>query len=313
MSEYNKEIFTAIELVVKASEIVEWFRKEGFESFKKKDKSLTTLADFTSQIFIIDKLKEKFLEDQIIAEESESGLIHKKAESMIKKCYNGLDLDDITDIKTTLNYRGRYSNRQWTVDPVDGTIGFQEGLSYAIGISLLVDSDPKICAIAVPNYNEKGLAIFSAEIGQGAKASYGGRPFMPINVSNQNDIKNARLCESLHYNLPWVVQFAEKIGIKESNRVQMDSMAKFCMVADGSSDIYIKPIIGLQAYSWDFCPGELLVREAGGKVTDLDEERLKFEGNKCILRAPGILSTNNILHDEVADFIRNQFFSIKTD
>ncbi|MFX1258022.1 MAG: inositol monophosphatase family protein [Promethearchaeota archaeon] len=311
MSHYNKELFIAIDLVKKASEIVEWFKKSGFKSYRKGDNSPTTLADFASQIFIVSKLKEEFPDDQIFAEESESNFIQQKEKNIIKKCYRELRFDNITDLKTTLNYKGNPSNRKWTIDPIDGTIGFQKGLLFAIGISLLVDSETEISAISVPNYNENGLAIFSAEFGQGAKASYGEKPFVPISVSRQNDVKKARMCHSLHYDMPWVIQFAKKIGIKASNIISLDSMAKFCMVADGSVDLYIKPIIGYKAYSWDFSPGDLLVREAGGKVTDLDEERLKFKNEKCILRAPGIISTNNILHDEVSDFIRNNFFSIE--
>ena len=192
--------------------------------------------------------------------------------------------------------------------PSIGSKGFMKGLTYAIGISLLVNSTTKICAISIPNYNEKGQAIFVAEFGQGAKVSYQNKNFESIHVSGQANIKNARLCQSLHYDLPWVTQFADKIGIQ--HRLQIDSMAKFCMVADGSYDLYIKPLMGFHIATWDYSQGDLLVREAGGKVTDLDEERLVFKNEKCKLRAPGIITSNGILHDEISVFIRDNFFSI---
>ena len=308
MSEYNKEISKAIEIVKKASEITEWFKKSVFKIYKKQDKSPVSMADFTSQIYIISKLKEFFPKDQIMAEENESDLIDDEAEKIITDCFRDLNITGISDLKNTLKYRGNPSNRYWYVDPIDGTIGFQKNLPYAIGICLIVKSDPKICAIAVPDYNERGLAIFIAELYQGAKASYGGSDFNPIHVSNQDDLKNASLCHSLHYDMPWVVKFADKVGIKE--RIQLDSMRKFCMIADGSCDLYIKPITGFEVHTWDFAPGDLLVREAGGMVSDLDEERLVFQNEKCILRAPGIISTNGILHEKVADIIRTSFFSI---
>ncbi|MFX0187477.1 MAG: inositol monophosphatase family protein [Candidatus Hodarchaeota archaeon] len=311
MSDYDKELSIAIEIVKKASEITEWFRKSGFEIYKKYDKSTVTMADFASQIYIISKLKELFPRDQIFAEEDELNLVDHKAEEAIEQCFRDLNIDNIIDFKAMLNYRGKPSPRQWNVDPIDGTLGYQKDLSYAIGICLVEKSDQKISVIGVPNYNGNGSAIFSAELYQGAKASYRGSDFNTIHVSTQNDIKKARMCHSLHYDMPWVVQFADKTGITE--RIQLDSMAKFCMIADGSYDIYIKPIMGFEAYSWDYCAGDLLVREAGGIVTDLDEERLIFENNKCILRAPGILTTNGILHREVADIIRKTFFSIETN
>ena len=308
MSDYNKELSVAIEIVKKASEITEWFRKSGFEIFEKHDSSSVTIADFASQIYIISKLKELFPKDQILAEEDEISLIDKKVIKAIRDCYRDLNISDIAEFKEILTYRGQPSARVWNVDPIDGTMGYKKNLLYAIGLCLMEKSDQKSSVIGVPDYNEKGLAIFTAELYQGVKASYGGADFKPIHVSTQNDIKKARMCHSLHYDMPWVEQFAEKIDIKE--RIQLDSMAKFCMIADGSCDIYVKPIMGYEANSWDYCAGDLLVREAGGIVTDLDEERLTFKDDKCILRAPGIIGTNGLLHNEVADFIRTNFFSI---
>ena len=311
MSDYKKELTIALEIVKKASEITEWFRKSGFEIYIKADKSTVTIADFASQIYLISKIKEKFPKDQIFAEENLSNLIDNKAEKSIKNCFRDLNVGDISNYKSLLTYRGSSSHRQWNIDPIDGTIGFQENSTYAIGISLLIQNDPNICVIAVPNYIKKSKVIFFAEKYQGAKASYDGADFKSVRVSNQKDIKKAKMCHSLHYDMPWVSQFADIAGIKE--HIQLDSMAKFCMIADGSYDIYVKPITGFEASSWDYSPGDLLVREAGGKVTDLDEEKLIFENEKCILKAPGIISTNGILHNEVSDIIRKRFFSIDSD
>jgi len=308
MSQFIKELTLAVDLVKNASKFTEWFKKEGVSTYKKRDQSPVTMADYASQIFIISRLKEAFPKDEIIAEESEQGIIDKISADQIKQCFKKNNFRNIPDMEKYLNYRGSSSNRQWTIDPIDGTKGYMEGLTYAIGIGLMVDSDPRICAICVPNYNNKGLAIFTAEQGSGAKVSYSGDVFNSIQVSDQKNVKESRMCHSLHYDLPWVPQFAEKIGIK--SRIQLDSMAKFCLIADGSYDIYIKPIMGLTAYTWDYLPGDLLVREAGGKVTDLDEERLKYENEEILLRAPGIITTNGLLHDEISMFIRDNFFSI---
>ena len=206
MSQYNREISLAVDLVKKASEITEWFKKKGVESYLKKDRSPATVADYSSQIYILSRIKENFPEDQVIAEENEAGLIDDNSANQIKECFNHLNIDGITDIKNLLIYRGQKSTRQWTVDPIDGTKGFMKGLKYAIGIGLMVNSDPKISAISVPEYKKKGLAIFIAEQGQGAKVSYEGNNFESIHVSSQNNLKKARLCQSLHYDLPWVTQ-----------------------------------------------------------------------------------------------------------
>lgn len=308
MTQYSEELLLALNLVKKASEITEWFKNKGAKAFIKRDHTPVTLADYTVQIYILSQLKQFYPEDQVIAEENERKLITENSEKSIKECFKELNIENIADLKSNFCYRGKKSKRQWTVDPIDGTKGFLKGLTYAIGISLLENSQPKICAISIPNYNEKGQGIFVAESGQGAKASYGGDDFKSIYVSQQDDIKKARLCQSLHYDLPWVTKFADKIGI--THRIQLDSMAKFCMVADGSYDLYIKPIMGFHITTWDYSQGDLLVREAGGKITDLDEEPLVFKNEKCKLRSPGIITSNGILHDEVSVFIRDNFFSI---
>ena len=305
MSSFNKELSLAIKLVKKASEITEWFRKEKILSFKKEDESPVTLADFASQIFIISKIKELFPEDQIVAEEdSGSGaFINLNAEDIIKKCYNSLNLvieDDFTD---TLNYRGLVSKRQWTIDPIDGTKGFQKHLAYAIGIGFMVQSEPTVCAISVPNYIERNLTIFSAEKNHGAKVSYVNQNFTPIKVSENKIFKNFRMCHSLHYNKPWVKNFARSLDI--TYFVPMDSMAKLCMVADGTADLYIKPLNINRSFTWDFLPGDLLVKEAGGTITDLNGNSIIYLNEKCIVTAPGLIASNGVLHKDLLNALKS--------
>ncbi len=299
---FKKELKIAVELVRKATEITEWFREKGFESFLKSDQSPVTIADFASQIYIVSRLNDYFPDDEIIAEEENIDYIDLKAENLIKQCFDELGVEKLKLIKENIAYRGKSSKRQWTVDPIDGTAGYQEGLSYAVGIGLMINSLPKICAIGVPNYNEKSLAIFSAEEGQRAKVSYDNKGLKPIQVSQREDIKNIRLCHSLHYDKPWVLNFAQNIGIR--NFIQIDSMAKFCMVADGSADLYIKPLDTAHSFTWDFMPGDLIVREAGGDITDLNGKRLKFKKEKCLWTAPGIIASNGIIQKKIIELIK---------
>lgn len=297
---YNKESELAIDLVKKAYKIPEWFKEKGFKSFEKRDQSPVTLADLATQIYIIHNLKAKFPEDHILAEE-EGSLINTNSEELIYECFDELKIK-VEDIKETLNYRGSLSAREWTVDPIDGTQGYVKGLSYAIGIGFMVESEPKISAISVPNYNDEGLAIFSAVKGIGAYASYGGKNFKKLKVSNQDSLKDAVLCISLHYNKPWVLEFAKQVGIDKLIRI--DSMLKFCKIADASADLYIKPIDLEHSYTWDFLPGYLIVREAGGKVTDSINRPIWFEGDALRWSEPAVIASNGIIHDKVINHLK---------
>jgi 3'(2'), 5'-bisphosphate nucleotidase len=304
MSKFEQEKKVAIESVHKASEITEWFRKRGFKSFLKSDNSPVTLADYASQIFIISNIKKQFPEDEIIAEEENGDYINREEQILIKKCFDELGLETLENLKEVIKYRGNLSARQWTIDPIDGTAGYQEKLTYAVGVGFMSKSIPKISAIAVPNYNQGLLALFSAEENQGTKVSLGGNAFKPVKISQVEDIQKVRLCHSLHYDKPWVLEFAKKIGIK--NFIQIDSMAKFCMVADGSADLYIKPLEARNSFSWDFMPGDLIVKEAGGEVTDLNGKSLKFKQNKCLWTAPGIFASNRFLQKKILNLFNNE-------
>ena len=297
MVNYFKELSLAVSLARKASEITEWFRTKHSSSFIKKDDSPVTLADFASQIFIISEIRKKFPEDQIIAEEESSNFLNSNAKDLLKRCYKSLRINIEKSLKESLDYRGPNSNRQWTVDPIDGTKGFQKNLAYAIGIGLMVQFEPMVSAIGVPNYKNTSLSIFSAEKNKGAKVSHGDQNFTKIRVSEIKELKTSRMCYSLHYNKPWVLDFAQSLGI--TNFIAMDSMAKLCMVAEGSAEIYVKPMNIQRSFTWDFLPGELLVKEAGGVITDINGNLIKYKNDKCKVTAPGLIASNGINHEDL--------------
>ncbi len=300
---YFKELSLAIDLVKKASDITEWFRTKHSSSFTKKDDSPVTLADFASQIFIISEIKKGFPEDQIVAEEESGSFLNSSAENVLIKCFNSLQIKIEENLKSTLNYRGLSSHRQWTVDPVDGTQGFQKNLAYAVGIGFMVQSEPTVCAIGVPNYQKTDLTIFSAQKNHGAKAAYGEQDFINIKVSENKDLKTSRMCYSLHYNKPWVLDFAKSLGI--NNFIPMDSMAKLCMVAEGSAEIYVKPMNIQRSFTWDFLPGDLLVKEAGGMITDLIGNPLNYINEKCKVNAPGLIASNGAMHKDLLTALKS--------
>ena len=76
------------------------------------------------------------------------------------------------------------------------------------------------------------------------------------------------------------------------------------MIADGSADLYIKPIKIQNSYSWDYLPGTLLVKEAGGKVTDFNNKEVIFDNEKCVITSSGILTSNGYLHEKTLDLLQ---------
>jgi len=299
----DKETELIIEIIKNAIKITEWFKIKGFQSYIKQDQSPVTLADFASQIYIISKLKNNFPEDSIIAEESFSSEVNLSSKKIIYSCYDELNLSLKPNFKDILNYRGPASETRWSIDPIDGTKGYQESLSYAIGIGLISKNEKIFSIIGVPNYSNNQIAIFYANKGRGARASYGNREFNPIKISEKENIKQYTLCHSLHYDEPWVMELSKIMGIKTYK--QLDSMAKFCMIADGSADLYIKPMNETRSFIWDFLPGHLLVTEAGGIVTDLMGKIPEYVNDKCLISAPGLVVSNGKSHDQIIEIIKN--------
>jgi len=307
MTSYQKELSLAIDISKNASKITEWFKEKGFKTFQKTDESPVTLADIAAQIYILHNIKEQFPDDQIIAEEGDVSFIDKSAEKTIKKCFKDVGFDYISNFKELVMYRGKVSEKQWTIDPIDGTLSFTKGLSYSIGIGLMVHSEPKISVIFVPNYREKESATFYAEEKKGANVIYG-KESRTIRVSEHKNMQQSKLVHSLHFNRPWVDKFADLVGIKD--RIPIDSMIIFCKIADGSADFCLKPIDLDQAFSWDYMPGSLLVKEAGGEVTDLNGFPVKSKDDKFNCPTPGFIISNGVLHNEIIEIIKkNQIVS----
>ena len=303
MSKLKKEKDLAIQIIKKASEITEWFRKSDSKSYTKKDQTPVTLADYASQIFINSSISEKFPEDLVVAEEDIINLKDSDDITLIEKCYNYLGIDREVIAEPISRSYSEEPMRMWTVDPVDGTRGFQKNLWYSIGIGLIINKMTEFCVICVPNYDDLGNAIYIAQKGKGAQVSHGNTDFKPIHVSKTKKLHEATMCQSLHYNEKWVENLAKNAGV--SKILPMDSMVKFCKIADGTADFYVKPLDPKRSFSWDFVPGDLLVREAGGKVSNLTNESLRFEGKSLVNTAEGLIASNGILHDNLIDQIKS--------
>ena len=86
----------------------------------------------------------------------------------------------------------------------------------------------------------------------------------------------------------------------------MDSQAKYAAVADGRAEIYIRHSQGKDYVEkiWDHAAGVLMLREAGGTVTDLNGKPLDFSRGGRLSENHGVLATNGYLHEKLLDAVR---------
>ena len=179
------------------------------------------------------------------------------------------------------NDYGKIVNPGYTfiVDPIDGTTNFSRGLSLsAISVALLKDAEPYIGVCYNPYIDE----MFIAQKGQGAYLN--GKA---IKVSNK------KLHEGivLTGNAPYYADMREKslITLKNFAMIALDfrrfgsAVIELCNIACGRAELYFE----LKLQPWDFAAGMLIVEEAGGKVSQMNGEKMFFD------KPTSIFASNN--------------------
>lgn len=181
----------------------------------------------------------------------------------------------------------------WIVDPIDGTRSFVKGTDqFCVLIGLAKNGE----AILGVNYLPVENKLFYAEKGKGAFLN-GER----ISVSDTKDINNMRMAISRRMEDDSVKK-ALYDKIKCETKEFVDSAGiKMCLVAEGKYDVTTFKARG--ANEWDFCAPSIIVEEAGGKVTDVNGVKLKFNHGQANYDVE-ILISNNQAHEEILDMIR---------
>jgi 3'(2'), 5'-bisphosphate nucleotidase len=224
------------------------------------------------------------------------------------------------------NSAGGDKGRIWALDPIDGTKGFLRGGQYAVCLALMVDGDVKVGVLGCPNLpvddktpltEDMGSAasdaegkgvLFSAVQGEGAtshpltSAGTLGQG-QPIHVSKISDVAEAVMCESVepgHSSKGDNALIAEKLGVT-ARPVQMDSQAKYGSVARGAGDLYLRLPVRKDYVEkiWDHAAGDLIVREAGGQVTDVGGNRLNFSLGRTLTENKGVVAAPANVHAQV--------------
>ncbi len=239
--------------------------------------------------------------------------------------------DDMLNLIDQGRSAGGRVGRVWAIDPIDGTKGFLRGGQYAVCVGLLVDGHVKVGVLGCPNlpvHDDAPLTadigasqpsqdvlrgvMFSAVDGAGAYSqpllagelpSSGLRRPIQMNEIGAADLATASFCESVeagHSNQSESAQIAQLLGITRPS-VRMDSQAKYGSIARGAGDIYLRlPVSATyQEKIWDHAAGDLIVREAGGRVTDTLGRRLDFGHGRTLAENKGVVAAPVGIHDKV--------------
>lgn len=171
--------------------------------------------------------------------------------------------------------------RRWIVDPIDGTKNFADGIQvWATLIALAVDEAPVLGVVNAAALGERYEAV------RGGGARLNGEE---IHVSAADRVGRASV---LHAGLAdWVDgEYGESLlGLLRAarrNRAFGDFWGHM-LVARGSADVCFEPELA----TWDWAALEVVVEEAGGRMTRFDGSTLEHGGS--------VLTSNGVLHDEI--------------
>ena len=176
----------------------------------------------------------------------------------------------------------------WIIDPIDATKNYIRKIPiFGTQIALMKGEELILGVSNAPLLNE----LLYAEAGSGAFLNG-----EPITVSSVTHPKDAMVC---HGGLKWFIEKGTFPGIynfiKDAARTRgFGDFYMYHLVASARADAVVEAAISI----WDIAAISVIVREAGGKVTDI-------RGQDITKDTESMVATNGILHDTVLDYFKD--------
>lgn len=188
-------------------------------------------------------------------------------------------------------HREHNSEYLWVIDPLDGTTNFTHNFPhFAVSIGLVKNKKIIMGVVYDPCKNE----LFWAAEGTGAYLNS-----EPIKVSEIENMQDALLAtgfapgktETLEENLSYFLEFIHRgQAMRRPGAAALD----LCYIACGRLDAFWE----LNLSPWDVTAGALIIREAGGTVTN-------FESEDFDPQVKNILATNTHLHSSMKEILNS--------
>lgn len=177
--------------------------------------------------------------------------------------------------------------RRWICDPIDGTKAFTWGTPTALfSLALVIDGEPVLGVCYEPIVGK----LYWATKGGGAFCNG-----QPLRV-NQDTLEDGILgTSSSHYRIRTQSPYLDELLKRRIDMAAFSgAVAKAVRVAEGRFVGYIEELVNAH----DIAASQVIVEEAGGKVTDLTGKRYDYT-------APfrGTIVSNGIIHDELVNVV----------
>lgn len=260
MADFTKELKFAKDLVLGAGDILARGRKTRPRVKLKGRVDLVTEIDLKSEKYIKRRINKTFPNHAILAEES-----------------------------------GRTENRSpclWIIDPLDGTTNYAHGYpAYCVSIALMVEGKITLGVVYDPNLNE----LFYTAQGRGAFLNN-----RRISVSGETKLSCSLLATGFPYDIAdthidnlgnFARMYKAARGIRRGGSAALDMCYLACGRFDGFWELKLHP--------WDTAAGILLIREAGGRVSQIS-------GDKYSIFDKNILASNGKIHKQMKQVLQKK-------
>lgn len=186
--------------------------------------------------------------------------------------------------------RAGASEWRWVIDPLDGTTNFAHGFPV-FSVSAALERAGRLALGIV--YDPMREELFRAEAGRGAELNGA-----PIRVSRVADLGRSLLATGFPYDVRqsavnnldhWGRFIVRAQAIRRCGSAALDLCYVACGRFDGFWEFKLKP--------WDVAAGALIVREAGGRVSDDGD-------GPFALDAPGLVATNGLIHGAIVEVLK---------
>jgi len=227
----------------------------------KSDNSPLTKADLTSNKIITDYLKKLTPSIPILSEE---------------------------ESKIPFKIRSSW-DEYWLIDPLDGTKEFiKKNGEFTVNIALINKSRPIFGVIYIPVTGE----IFWGSKYNGSFTKKDGMDPIQINTNTRND--RIRIVTSRSHSANELEYFTGKI--KKYETISVGSSIKFCLIANGKADIYLR--LG-KTSEWDTAAGDAILRYAGGNTVNFKNESLIYNSKASLINPAFIATSNKLLSEKI--------------
>ena len=223
--------------------------------------------------------------------------INEKYQNLI-----GWEILSEENVKMSTHSNNLSSDWLWVFDPLDGTKDFlQRTGNYAMHLALNYKNKPCLGVVLIPSKDELWIS-------DGNKVSCEGRDGKGkrFHFSNKKSLHEMTLVTSKNHSNKTLKLLIDKINFK--NVLTMGSIGcKVASIIRGESDIYISLSIPNQSSpkDWDFAAPEIILKTAGGAITNIENEELSYNNLNFEQRGIIIASNNRQIHKEICSEIKD--------